>query len=128
MAQASPAQRWSGRVISALVTAFLIFDAYMKITMPQMVVDNTAKMGFQAKDLQPVGVVILVSLLLYWIPALAGWGALILTGFLGGAVCANLRLESPLFSFTLAPVYLAILLWAGLLLRQPRYRAFFFKA
>ncbi|HXB97783.1 MAG TPA: DoxX family protein [bacterium] len=126
MPQSSPIQRWSGRVLSGLVTLFLVFDAYMKITMPQAVIDNTIKMGFQAKDLQPIGVILLLCLVLYWIPALAGWGALVLTGFLGGAVCANLRMESPLFSFTLAPVYVAVLLWAGLLLRQPRYRAFFF--
>ena len=127
MAQASPIQRWTGRVLSALVTAFLIFDAYMKISMPQMVIDNSVKMGFQAKDLQPVGVVILLSLVLYWVPALAGWGALILTGFLGGAVCANVHVGSPI-AITLAPVYLAIVMWAGLLLHQPRYRAFFFKS
>jgi hypothetical protein len=125
MAQASPAQRWSGIVISGLVTAFMIFDAYMKIALPPMVVENTAKMGFQPGDMPALGWILLPCLVLYWIPALAGWGALIMTGWLGGAVCVGYRLEQPL-GMTLAPVYFAVLVWAGLLLRQPRYRAFFF--
>jgi hypothetical protein len=128
MAQASAAQRWTGIVISVLVTAFMCFDAYMKIALPPMVVENTAKMGFQPNDMPPLGWILLPCLVFYWIPALAGWGALVLTGWLGGAVCVGYRMDLPLFSAVLPPVYFAILMWAGLLLRQPRYRAFFFPA
>jgi hypothetical protein len=85
-------------------------------------------MGFQPQDMPALGWIILPCLVLYWIPALAAWGALVLTGFLGGAVCVSYRIDLPLASATLTPVYFAILMWAGLLLRQPRYRAFFFPA
>ncbi|MDB5323119.1 MAG: hypothetical protein JWN40_4750 [Phycisphaerales bacterium] len=119
----SPAARWGGRVMSALPALFLLMDAVMKFMKPKMVVEGTVKMGYPEYVIIPLGVVLLVCTLLYMVPATSVLGAILLTGYLGGAVATHVRVGDPLFSHALFPVYLGVLLWGGLVLRDPRLRA-----
>jgi hypothetical protein len=119
----SPAARWGGRVMSALPALFLLMDAVMKFMKPKMVVEGTVKMGYPEYVIIPLGVVLLVCTILYIVPATAVLGAILLTGYLGGAVATHVRVGDPLFSHALFPVYLGVLLWGGLVLRDPRLRA-----
>jgi hypothetical protein len=113
----------TGRVISLLGAAFLLFDAVIHIVAIDPVVDSFAQLGFPTWQALPIGVVELACVALYAIPRTSILGAVLLTGYLGGAVCAHFRAESPLFSTTLFPVYLGIAIWAGLYLRDARVRA-----
>ena len=85
-------------------------------------VTATAQMGFSASTVPVIGSVLLICLALYLIPRTAVLGAVLLTGYLGGAVCAQLRIEAPLFSTTLFPVYVGIVVWVSLYLRSARMR------
>lgn len=118
----SKASKLAGNAISGLLIAFFIFDAAMKIVKPAPVVDASAHMGLPAGLITPIGAVLLLCVVLYAIPRTAVLGALLLTGYLGGAVFANLRAGDPLFSHVLFPVYFGVLLWGALLLREPRLR------
>ena len=123
--EASPsrAARWTGRVLSALPAAFLLLDAVMKFVKPEPVLKGTVELGFSESVILPLGVVLLASTLLYLVPRTAVLGAILLTGYLGGAVCTHVRVGNPLFSHVLFPVYLGVLLWLGLYLRDRRVRA-----
>jgi hypothetical protein len=109
--------------MSALPALFLLMDAVMKFAKPKMVVEGTVKLGYPEAVILPLGVVLLVSTLLYILPATSVLGAILLTGYLGGAVATHVRVGDPLFSHTLFPVYFGALLWGGLVLRDPRLRA-----
>jgi DoxX-like family len=109
---------WTGRIIAGLVTLFLLFDAAMKFVRPAPVLQAFARTGWPPELSVPLGVILLLSTVLYIIPRTAVLGGLLLTGYLGGAVAANVRLENPLFSHTLFPVYFGVLIWASLLLRN----------
>ncbi len=122
MEGASKKQLWTGRVMSALVVLFLLFDAMAKLFRLPQVLEATARLGYPESSVQVIGVILLACTLLYAIPTTAPLGAVLLTGYLGGAVATNLRVGNPVFSHILFPVYLGALLWAGLLLRQPRLR------
>lgn len=113
---------WAGRTLSALVTAFLLLDAVAKFVRPEPVVEGTLKLGYPQGAILPLGVVLLVSTLLYALPRTAGLGAILITGYLGGAVATHLRVSNPLFTHTLFPVYFGIAAWLGLYLREPRLR------
>lgn len=113
----------AGQVISLLATAFLLFDAVIHVLAIEPVVESFRELGFPAWQALPIGVLEFACLALYAIPRTSVLGAVLLTGYLGGAVCAHFRAESPLFSTTLFPVYLGIALWAGLYLRDARVRA-----
>lgn len=113
----------TGQVISLLATAFLLVDAVIHVLAIEPVVESFAQLGFPAWQALPIGVLELVCLALYAVPRTSVLGAVLLTGYLGGAVCAHFRAESPLFSTTLFPVYLGIAVWAGLYLRDARVRA-----
>jgi DoxX-like family len=119
----SKAQVWTGRVISVLPALFLIMGGVMNLMKPDFVVKATVQMGFPESVIQPLGVVVLICVVLYLIPNTAVFGAILLTGYLGGAVATHVRAGDPLFSNVLAPVYFAILLWGGLYLRYERVRA-----
>ena len=119
----SKAAKWTGRVMSAIPALFLLMDAVMKFVKPEVVVKTTVELGFSESVIVPLGVVLLASTLLYLFPRTAVLGAILLTGYLGGAVCTHVRVANPLFSHTLFPTYLGVLLWGGLLLREPRLRA-----
>lgn len=113
----------AGQVVSLLVTAFLLFDAVIHMLALEPVVESFRDLGFPGWQALPIGIVELVCLALYAIPRTSVLGAVLLTGYLGGAVCAHFRAESPLLSTTLFPVYVGIAVWAGLYLRDPKVRA-----
>jgi len=116
---------WAGRILSGLVVLFLAFDASMKVlTLPEAI-EGTTKLGYPAGVLFSLGVVQVICLLLYVIPQTSVLGAILWTGYLGGAIATHVRVENPLFSHTLFPIYVAAFLWAGLWLREPRLRALF---
>lgn len=111
-----------GQVISVLMGAFLLFDAVIHVLAIGPVVESFAELGFPAGQALPIGLVELACLALYAVPRTSILGAVLLTGYLGGAVCAHFRAESPLLSTTLFPFYVGIALWVGLYLRNPKVR------
>jgi DoxX-like family len=119
----SKAQVWTGRIISILLALLLIMGGVMDVMKPDFVVKTTTQMGYPEGIIQPLGVVVLICVILYLIPNTAVLGAILLTGYLGGAVATHVRAGDPLFSHVLVPVYFATLLWGGLYLRYERVRA-----
>ena len=114
-----------GRVMSGLAIAFLVFDTTIKLLKIEPVVTAFAALGYDPAVARPIGLVILVCLVLYAIPRAAVLGAVLTTGLLGGAMASHVRIDSPLFTHTLFSVYLGLLVWGGLWLRDPRLRALF---
>jgi len=123
MAPVSKGRLWTGRIMSALPALFLLMDGVMKLAKPEFVVKATVQLGYPERVIFGLGVVVLVCVILYLIPRTAVLGAILLTGYLGGAVATHVRVGDPLFSHALFPVYVAILLWGGLYLREERLRA-----
>jgi hypothetical protein len=113
---------WAGRVLSWLPGLMLLFDGVMKIVRPEAVVKATVEVGIPESVILPVGVALVVSAVLYLIPRTAVLGALLLTGYLGGAVETHVRLEDGLVKI-LIPALFAVLLWGGLVLRNQRVRS-----
>ena len=113
------ARLWTGRVLTSLVTAFLLFDVTLKLFHPPMVVEGTAKLGYPESSILVTGILLLACLVLHLVPRSAVLGAVLLTGYLGGAVATHLRVGDPVFSHTVFPVYVGALIWAGLVLRRP---------
>lgn len=107
----------TGRVITILTVLFLLFDSTMKIVKLQAVVDGTVRAGYPASLIQPIGIALLVCTILYMIPRTSVLGAILLTGYLGGATATMVRVQDPWFLF---PVGFGVLAWAGLFLREPR--------
>jgi hypothetical protein len=116
---------WTGRGLSALVTLFLLLDAGMKIARAQAAVEGTVKLGYSESVLVPIGVTLLICTILYAIPRTSALGAVLVTGYLGGAVATNVRAGLPLMGYILAPVYVGILAWLGLYLRSLAIRRVF---
>ena len=115
---------WMGWVLSGLVIAFLLMDAAMKLMALPVVLEAGAPLGLPGADLaRGLGTLLLVCTVLYTVPQTAALGAILLTGYLGGAVATHMRVGSPLFTHVLFGVYLGILLWGGLYLRDARLRA-----
>lgn len=108
-----------GWMISGLVTAFMLFDAVGKFVKPAAVVEAFARTGWPIELSATIGAILLFCTILYVVSQTSVLGAILLTGYLGGAVATNLRLENPLFSHTLFPVYFGVLVWVGLWLREP---------
>jgi hypothetical protein len=121
----SPSKRalWSGRALSGLAALFLIFDAVMKLLELPVVIQSTTQVGYPATVVFPLGAVLLACVVVYLVPRTSALGAVLLTGYLGGAVATNVRVGNPLFSHTLFPIYCAALLWVGLWLRDERLKA-----
>ena len=115
---------WSGRALSAFAILFLAFDAAMKVLQLTPAVEGTTQLGYPASVILPLGLVQLVCLALYVVPRTSVLGALLWTGYLGGAIATHVRVGSPLFTHILFPTYVAALLWSGLLLRDAGLRAF----
>lgn len=113
---------WAGYVISALPALFLLVDAIAKFFKPAPVITGTLELGYQESVIIPLGIVLLVSVILYAIPQTAILGAILLTGYLGGAVATHVRIGNPLFTHVLVPVYLGVFIWLGVYLRDPRLR------
>jgi hypothetical protein len=122
-APVSKGRLWAGRIMSALPVLFLLMDGVMKLMKPEFVVKATIQLGYPESVIFGLGIVVLVCVILYVIPRTAVLGAILLTGYLGGAVATHVRVGDPLFSHALFPVYFAILLWGGLYLRDERLRA-----
>jgi len=119
----SKGRLWTGRIMSALPALFLLVDGVGKLVKPAPVVQGTVQLGYPESVLLGLGIVLLSCTVLYVIPRTAVLGAILLTGYLGGAVATHVRVGSPLFSHILFPIYLAVLLWGGLYLREERLRA-----
>jgi hypothetical protein len=117
------AMLWAGRVITGLVTLFLLFDATVKVLALPLAVDATRELGYAATVVVPLGVLQLLLLLLYLVPSTAVLGAVLWTGYLGGAVATHLRVGAPLLGQTLFPTYVGVLLWGGLWLRDTQLRS-----
>ena len=110
---------WAGRITSALPALFLLVDGAMKLVKPDIVVETTVQLGYPDSVILPLGVVLLACTILYLIPRTAVVGAMLLTGYLGGAVATHVRAGQGAFEI-LFPVVLGALLWGGLCLRDVR--------
>jgi hypothetical protein len=119
----STAQLWTARILSGLCTLFLAVDALAKVAKLQPVIEGTVQLGYPESVIVPLGIVLLGSTILYAVPATSVLGAILVTGYLGGAVATHVRVGNPLMTHTLFPVWLGILLWGGLWLRDARLRA-----
>jgi hypothetical protein len=113
---------WAGRTISTVIVLLLVLDGVMKFFKPKPVVDAFAHLGIPIELDFAIGTLLLLCTLLYAVPATSILGAILLTGYLGGAVMSHLRAGDPLFTHVLFPTYLGSLIWLGLYLRDPRLR------
>lgn len=113
----------AGVGLSALPVLFLLFDAVIKLLAIQPVVESFTQLGYPVSLASGVGLLELACLMLYVVPRTAVLGAIVLTGFLGGAISTHLRIGDPLFSHVLFPVYVGLLIWGGLFLRDDALRA-----
>jgi hypothetical protein len=114
---------WSGRLLSGAGVLFLTMDATMKLLQLPVAVEGTTQLGYPADVILPIGVIQVVCLVLYVVPRTSVLGAILWTGYLGGAIATHVRVGSPLFTHVLFPIYVAALLWGGLWLRDSRVRA-----
>jgi len=119
---ASPTMLWVGRTLSALAILFLIFDGGIKLLNLAPAVEATTQLGYPASAVVMLGIIELVCLAIYGIPRSSVLGAILLTGYLGGAIATHVRFGSPLFS-AIFPLIIGALLWGGLFIREPRLRA-----
>ena len=116
---------WTGRVLSGLAIVFLLFDAIMKFFMdklPPEALEAGAALQWPMDKMPLVGTILLVCTILYMIPRTSALGAILLTGYLGGAIASHVRVSNPLFTHTLFPVYVAVFVWLGLYLRDTRVK------
>jgi hypothetical protein len=116
------ARIWTGRILSFLPALFLLLDAIMKFIKPAVVLDTTVQLGYPAGVIVPLGAVLLISTVLYLIPRTSVIGAILLTGYLGGAVATHVRVGAGIFPI-IFPVVMGMLIWAGLYLRDQRVQA-----
>ena len=114
---------WAGRVMAAVAILFLLFDSLVKVMKLAPAVDGTRQLGYPVSLVRTIGVIQLACLAVYLFPRTAVLGAVLLTGYLGGAVATHLRLGNPLFTHTLFPIYVAVLVWGAIYLRDDRLRA-----
>jgi DoxX-like family len=124
IATPSKSRLWTGRILSILTILFLLFDGVMKLVRPLPVTQAMTQLGFPPHLSIPIGIILLLCTALYAIPSTSVLGAVLLTGYLGGAVVSQLRIGAPLFGSTLFPIYFAVLMWAAIYLQEPRLRAF----
>jgi hypothetical protein len=110
----------TGRIISGFATLFLLMDGVLRVAHFAPYVEGTVKFGYPAHLATPIGLTLVICTLLYVLPRTAVLGAILLTGYLGGAVATQVRVEDPFFLFAAA---FGVLVWAGLYLREPRLRA-----
>ena len=116
---------WTGRILTAIPVLFLIFDGVIKLLNIKPVSDSFARLGYVTSVALAIGLLELGCLAIYLIPRTSILGAILLTGFLGGAIATHLRVGDPLLSHVLFPTYVAAMLWGGLFLRDRRVRAIF---
>ncbi len=118
----STAQRWTARCLTGFAVLFLLFDAIIKVLQLAPALKGTAELGYPTSAVLGIGVVELICIVLYLIPRTSFLGAVLLTGYLGGAIASHVRVGNPLFSHVLFPTYIAAMIWAGLYLRDARLR------
>ena len=116
---------WAGRILSAIAIAFFVMDGVMKLIQPQVVIDATRQIGWPADPttLTSPGLILLACTALYALPRTAVLGAILLTGYLGGAVASHARLGDPLLTHDLFGVWLGFFVWGGLWFRDTRIRS-----
>ncbi len=114
---------WAGRVLSALGALFLLFDGIIHILKITPVVEAFAQLGYPLGSARALGVIEIISVALYLLPRTSVLGAILLTGYLGGAIATQVRVGAPLLSTTLFPIYVALFVWGGLYLRDDRVRS-----
>ena len=110
---------WTGRIMNALVVLFLLMDGVMKLINPAPVVEGMTKLGYPLSLTSVIGIVLLACVVVFAIPRTSILGAILLTGYLGGATATHVRIGEPFYT----PVILGVLVWGGLYLRDARLRA-----
>jgi DoxX-like family len=118
-AQISKTALWAGRILSGLPALFLLFDGALKLPKPKVVVEGTVQLGYSESVIVPLGILLLACTILYLIPRTAVLGAILLTGYLGGAVATHVRAGQGWFPIVF-PIIIGILIWGGLYLRDER--------
>jgi len=113
---------WIGRTLTAFAILFLTFDTALKVLQLPVAIEATQQLGFTARTVFIVGLIEAVCLVLSLVPRTALLGAVLWTGYFGGAIATHIRTESPVFTHTLFPIYIAALVWGGLWLRDQRVR------
>ena len=123
-APVSKPARWTGRVLSGLVVVFLLFDGAVKLVPWPIVTETMDKIGYGSSEslARTLGVITVACTVLYAIPPTSILGAILLTGYLGGAMASHVRIGSPLFTHTLFGLYLGLMVWGGLWLRDGTLR------
>lgn len=119
----SIATLWASRIMWGIAVLFMLFDTGIKLIREIHAVEGTVQLGYPDSTVQLLGIIEAVCLVLYLIPRTSVLGMILMTGYLGGAVATHVRLENPLFSHVLFSVYIALLMWGSLYLREPRLRA-----
>src|SRR5512133_1047965 len=116
--------RWVGRILSGLVIVFLLFDGAIKLVPWPVVTETMDRIGYGSSEtlVRSLGIITIVGTVLYAIPPTSILGAILLTGYLGGAMASHLRIGSPLFTHTLFGIYLGLMVWGGLWLRDGSLR------
>lgn len=114
---------WASRIMGGIAVLFMLFDTAIKLVRESHAVEGTTQLGYPDGSVQLLGIIEAVCLVLYLIPRTSVLGMVLLTGYLGGAVATHVRLENPLFSHVLFSVYIALMMWGSLYLREPRLRA-----
>jgi hypothetical protein len=115
---------WIGYAISGTLLLFLLFDSVGKLLKVPPVLEGSARLGYPESSIVGIGVVLLVCTVLFAIPKTSLFGAILLTGYLGGAVATHVRVGSPLWTHQLFPVYIGVLIWLALCLRNEKLRRF----
>jgi DoxX-like protein len=114
---------WAGQTMSAIAVLFLLFDSVIKLVVIAPVVESFAQLGYPVSLARDIGLLELLCILVYVVPRSSVLGAILLTGYLGGAVATHVRVGSPLLTHVLFPTYVGALIWGGLVLREERLRA-----
>jgi hypothetical protein len=115
--------RWAGRILTGIAVLFLAMDLTFKFSTSKEIIEGTTQLGWAPHHLPIIGTIEIVCLLLYVIPRTAPLGAILWTGYLGAAIATHLRIDNPLFTHILFPIYVAAFIWGGLYLRDARVRA-----
>ena len=114
---------WTSRILGAIAVLFMLFDTGIKLFRESHAVEGTIQLGYPDSTVQLIGIIEAACLVLYLIPRTSVLGMVLMTGYLGGAVATHVRLENPLFSHVLFSVYISLLMWGSLYLREPRLQA-----
>ena len=118
----------TGWVFSILAILLLLADGFAKLIKPEPVIEATIQLGYPENTITTIGILAIICTIIYTIPRSAFLGAILLTGFLGGAIATHLRINNPLFSHTLFPVYVLLFIWLGLYLRSAPLRNLFLRS